>query len=171
MSQILLTVLAVALTLLGERAFNGPRDIRRADERIRNRDEDLRAWIEEEAKALRRASIGLVADRRSRRYEYLRAYERQKLKEQTLKRYGDQLRDAERLVREVQTSEQAHHAFLRMLMRRPTPDLLAPSQEAERVRGFHTTDEERFAATKEKIAKDFGDLAIRQAADEAALRR
>ncbi len=166
MSQVLLTILAVALTLLGERAFNGPRDIRRGDERIRNRDEDLRAWIAREAESLRSAGIGLDLDRRPRKYEYLRAYEKQKLKDQTLKRYGDQLRDAERVVREVRISEQAHHGLLRRLMRRPIPDLLAPALEAERVRGFHSTDDERYEAMREKIFKDF-DGAMSQAGDEA----
>ena len=125
------TLLVVALTLAGERGVNVPRDIRRGDERIRNRDEDLRTWIEDDDKELRQELIRIsVTEARNTVGPDYSVTQYQQAKDQVLHRYRDQLRDAHRLARNVELSEQLPHRLVRRLFKRPVPSLAAPAEKA-----------------------------------------
>lgn len=127
MWEITLIVLTMALTLLGERLVNAPRDVRRNNQRIGNRDEDLSTWIEDEAQVLRRETIRANIQTRPQRYAYLAEFESKQLRNQLLRRYRDQLRDAERVVRDVRASEQLTHQVLRRLLASRSLDWQHPS--------------------------------------------
>lgn len=150
MLEISLIVLTVGLTLLGERLVNAPRDIRRNDQRIGNRDEDLSTWIEDEAEVLRRETIRVNIQRRPQRYAYLAGFEAKQLRDQLLRRYRDQVRDAERVARDVWASEQLAHQVLRRLRGLPIPRLAAPADHAEII--------ERWVSPPERTRINFGKL-------------
>lgn len=162
MIALLYLVLGAVAGLLVQRAYNVPRDIRRHDERIRNRDEDLITWIEDDQKQLRRETITLnIADSRGGGREmppYLVAFQQHQLKDQVLHRYRDQLRDAERVARDVELSEQLPHRLMRRALRWPVPALTAPVVKADAIEGWKTPADEAFKVRLKKISHEFGDL-------------
>jgi hypothetical protein len=122
----------VLLTLVLERAANVPRDIRRNDERVRNRDEDLRTWIEDDDKQLKEEQLRILASESVKSAgPDLSIVLYQQIKDQLIHRYRDQLRDAERIREEVALSEQLLHAIARRLLGRPLPGLTAPTDMAK----------------------------------------
>lgn len=107
-------MITVLLTVLAERAYSVPREIRHNNERIRNRDEDLRTWIEDNRRQVRRefTRIWLAESRRKEGPDYS-VSQCQQVKDEVLHRYRDQLRDAQRVVRDVKLSEQFLHRVVR----------------------------------------------------------
>jgi hypothetical protein len=105
--------------------------IRRNDERIRNRDEDLRTWIGDDDSELRNGYLRiLLAEPVKSAGPDTSLVQYQQLKNEVVHRYRDQLRDAERTVRDVALSEQIPHRLMRRLLRRPMPGLTAPIEKA-----------------------------------------
>lgn len=128
----------VLLTLLAERAANVPRDVRRNDERIRNRDEDLRTWIEDDDKRLKDEHLQILASESVKSSgPDVSIFHYQRAKDQLVHRYRDQLRDAQRTRREVELSEQLLHRLVRRAFRRPLPSLSAPSVMADVLAHWH----------------------------------
>jgi hypothetical protein len=164
MVEVALIVLTVGLTLLGERLVNAPRDIRRNNGRIVNRDEDLATWIEDEAKALRRETIKVNIQKRPQRYAYLGEFETKQLRHQLLRRYRDQLRDAERVMRDVRASEQLPHRVLRRLRGQPIPELASPVDHAETIERWVTPPKQAARINFEKLVGNFGKLGERSVA-------
>lgn len=120
----------VILTLVVERVVNVPRDLRRNDERIRNRDEDLATWIEDtDAELAKQLRVTRAPER-----DFAQAMTGMAttfgLHRDAQHRYRDQRREAERLVRDVQLSEGVAHRAARQVLRRPLPTLNAPSDKA-----------------------------------------
>ena len=145
MSPLLLIVLSIIGTLLAERLWNLPRDIRRNDERIKNRDEDLRTWIEDDDAELRRQHLAVMArEARGSEGPDFSLVEYQRLKDHVAHRYRDQLRDAERTVRDVALSEQLPHRLARGLLHRPLPGLTAPMIKAETIHQWHESPQELY---------------------------
>lgn len=132
MSNMLEAVFIVLLTLVLQKAANVPRDLRRNDERVRNRDEDLRTWIEDDDAQLNQEELRILASEsvKSAGPDYSIALYQQ-VKDQLVHRYRDQLRDAERTRREVALSEQLRHRVARRVLARPLPCLDAPAEMAE----------------------------------------
>lgn len=170
MVEVALIALTVGLTLLGERLVSAPRDIGRNDERIANRDEDLSAWIEDEAKLLRRETIKINIQKRPQRYTYLGEFEVRQLRDQLLRRYRDQVRDAERVVRDVHASEQLPHRVLRRVRGQPIPELVAPVDHAETIERWATPPKQA-RINFEKLVGDFGKLGERSIARPSAQQR
>lgn len=138
MALMLEAALIVLLTLVLERAANVPRDIRRNDDRVRNRDEDLRTWIEDDDKQLKQEQLRILASESVKSAgPDLSIFLYQQAKDQLVHRYRDQLRDAERIRREVVLSEQVPHRILRWFRSRPAPAISAPSDLAETLAHWH----------------------------------
>lgn len=156
MLEISLIVLTVGLTLLGERLVNAPRDIRRNNHRISNRNENLSTWIEDEAEVLRRETIRVNIQRRPQRYAYLAEFEAKQLRDQLLRRYRDQVRDAERVTQDVWASEQLAHQVLRRLRGRPIPRLTAPADHAETIESWVSLPKQNTRINFEKLVGAFG---------------
>lgn len=145
MSPLLLIVFSIIGTLLAERLWNLPRDIRRNDERIKNRDEDLRAWIEDDDAELRQQHLAVMArEARGSEGSDFSLVEYQRLKDQVAHRYRDQLRDAERTARDVALSEQLPHHFARGLLHRPLPELTAPVVKAATIQHWYESPQELY---------------------------
>lgn len=143
MSPLVIAVTSIIGTLLVERLYNVPRDIRRNDELVRNRDEDLRTWIEDDDAALRKQHLLIMAreSRGSTGPDYS-LVEYQQLKDQVAHRYRDQLRDAERTVRDLALSEQLPHRLARRLFRKPLPGLTAPQLQTATLDHWHESPQE-----------------------------
>jgi hypothetical protein len=142
-SPLLIALISIIGTLLVERLYNVPRDIRRNDELISNRDEDLRTWIEDDDAELRKQHLVIMAReaRKSAGPDYS-LVEYQQLKDQVAHRYRDQLRDAERTVRDLALSEQLPHRFARRFLRKPLPELTAPQLKAATLDHWHESPED-----------------------------
>jgi hypothetical protein len=111
--------------------YHLPVVIRRNDERIRNRDEDLRTWIQDDDAELRKGHLRiLLAEPVKSAGPNTSLVQYQQLKNEVVNRYRDQLRDAERTVRDVALSEQMPHRLMRRLLRKPLPGLMAPTVKA-----------------------------------------
>ena len=140
MSDVPLIVATVVITLLAERSYVVPRDLRRNDERIRNTDEDLRTWIEDNRILVRRDFLRIWAAEARRKsgpdYSVGRC---QKVKTEVLLRYRDQLRDAERVVSDVRLSEQFPHRLWRHMIGRPVPCLISPTEKANAIADWETS--------------------------------
>lgn len=118
------------LLLLGW-LYHLPVVIRRNDERIENRDEDLRTWIEDDDAELRNGYLRIVLTERAKAAgPDTSLVQYQQLKKDVVHRYRDQLRDAERAVRDVALSEQMPHRLMRRLLGKPFPSLRAPNVKA-----------------------------------------
>jgi hypothetical protein len=118
------------LLLLGW-LYHLPVVIRRNDERIRNRDEDLRTWIENDDAELRDGHLRiLLGERVKSAGPDVSLVQYQQLKNEVVHRFRDQLRDAERTVRDVALSEQIPHRLMRRLLRKPLPGLMAATVKA-----------------------------------------
>ena len=138
MAPMLEAALIVLLTLVLERAANVPRDIRRNDDRVRNRDEDLRTWIEDDDRQLKQEQLRILASESVKSAgPDLSIFLYQQAKDQLVHRYRDQLRDAERIRREVVLSEQVPHRILRWFRSRPLPTISAPHDVAETLAHWH----------------------------------
>jgi len=150
MSDLPLIVITVLLTVLAERSYNVPREIRRNNERIRNRDEDLRTWIEDDRKQVRRevTRIHVAESRRTDDGPDYSVSQIQRVKNDVLHRYRDQRRDAERVVRDVELSEQLPHRLVRRIASRPVPDLAAPGEKADVIAGWETSAEDQMRSAK-----------------------
>jgi hypothetical protein len=148
--DVLLILTTVLLTLLVERGYTVPRDIRRNDERIVNRDEDLRAWIVENRKLVRRDFLRIwAAEARKKDGPDYSVSQCQKVKNEVLQRYQDELRDSEREVRDVWLSEQLPHRLWRHITRRSIPDLMAPTERAHTIAEWETSAEDSMKAGEE----------------------
>lgn len=131
-------VVIVLLTLILERAANVPRDIRRSDAHIRNRDEDLRTWIEDDDRHLKTEHLRILASESVKSAgPDLSILLYQQAKDQLVHRYRDQLRDAERARGEIVLSEQVLHRLARRILARPVPVLSAPSDMSEVLAHWH----------------------------------
>lgn len=158
MSPFLIAIVSIIGAFLVERLYNVPRDIRRNDELIRNRDEDLQTWIEDNDAELRKQHLAILAReaRKSAGPDYS-LVEYQQLKNQIVHRYRDQWRDAERTIRDLALSEQLPHRLARLLLRKPLPELGAPRLKAATLDHWHEPSEDM--------------LHIREALREAAEQR
>lgn len=135
----------VLLTLALERVVNVPRDIRRDDERIRNRDEDLQSWIEDDDKRLKQEQLRILASESVKSAgPDLSAVLYQQARDQLVHRYRDQLRDAERIRREVELSEQLLHGIARRVLGRPLPGFTAPNEMAKVLDHWHEQPDDLF---------------------------
>jgi hypothetical protein len=136
--------------LLAERSYTVPRDLRRNNERIRNRDEDLRTWIEDNRKLVRRDFIRIwSAEARRKSGPDYSVSQCQKVKTEVLQRYRDQLRDAERVVRDVKLSEQLPHRLWRHITGKPVLGLSSPSEKADTVADWETSAEDDLKGAEE----------------------
>jgi hypothetical protein len=106
--HVLEALLLIVATLVGERIINVPRDVRRNDEMLRNRDGDLRTWIEDDNDWLER-EMHAVDQAAADQYRYLVPYRQQQLKDEVRRRSRDQRRDADRIFRSVGLSEEIFH--------------------------------------------------------------
>ncbi|HXS33031.1 MAG TPA: hypothetical protein VN758_04555 [Solirubrobacterales bacterium] len=151
MLGVALIVITVLFTVLAERIYNVPREMRRNNERIRNRDEDLRTWIEDDRKQARREviRIHLAESRRTDDGPDYSVSQIQRVKDEVLHRYRDQLRDAERVVRDVRLSEQLPHRLARRIFGKAVPDLTAPTEKANVIADWETSAEDEMASAKE----------------------
>lgn len=156
MSPLLIALTSIIGTLLVERLYNVPRDIRRNDELVRNRDEDLQTWIEDDDAELRKQHLVIMAReaRKSAGPDYS-LVEYQQLKDQVAHRYRDQLRDAERTVRDLALSEQLPHRLARRLLREPLPELTAPQLKVATLDHWHESpkDMHQFSEKLREVAE------------------
>jgi hypothetical protein len=130
------------LLLLGW-VYHLPVVIRRNDERITNRDEDLRTWIEDDDAELRNGHLRiLLAEQVKSAGPDTSLIQYQQLKNEVVHRYRDQLRDAERTVRDVALSEQMPHRLMRRLLRKPLPGLRAPIVKASTLDHWHQSPDD-----------------------------
>lgn len=133
----------IMLTLIVDRGANVFRDIRRNNQSIRDRDEDLSTWIADDKKEARRETLRIyVAEARKTEGPDYSVSQIQGIKNQVLHRYRDQLRQAERTVRNVELTEQMHHRLVRRLTRNPVPGLTAPSTQAQTIAEWETSAQE-----------------------------
>jgi hypothetical protein len=150
MPDVLLIVTTILLTLLAERSYTVPRDIRRNDERIINQDEDLRTWIADNRKLVRRDFLRIWATEARRKdgpdYSVSQC---QKVKNEVLQRYRDELRGTERVVRDVCLSEQLPHRLWRRITHRSVPELMAPIERAHTIAEWETSAEDDLKAAEE----------------------
>jgi hypothetical protein len=159
-----ISVAGGAGALLIERAFNLPRDIRRHNTRIRNRDADLRTWIEDDNDKLFEAEMATIARARRRgRNRKLVAAERAGLRREVRHRYRDQLCEAKRVVQDVRDSEQLWHGIARWLAHKPIPDLTAPAEKAEVIARWDRTMNEGLASDRriDELIKSASEAAAR----------
>lgn len=133
----------IVLTLAVDRGANVFRDIRRNNQSIRDRDEDLTTWIEDDKKQVRLETIRIhAAEARKTKGPDYSVSQIQGVKNQVLQRYRDQLRGAERTVCGVELSEQIHHRLVRRLTKRPIPGLTAPSTQGRTIAEWETSAKE-----------------------------
>lgn len=158
----------VVLTLVVDRGANVFRDIRRNNQTIRDRDEDLTTWIEDDKKEARRETLRVyVAEARKTEGPDYSVSQIQGIKNQVLQRYRDQLRQTERTVRNVEVNEQMHHRLVRRLTRNPVPGLTAPSTQAQTIAEWETSaqedhnDAEAMRASAEKKRAEHGKPPLR----------
>lgn len=120
-----------AAAVLLKRLLDMPGEIRRNDERVRNRDEDLARWISDDDRFIERECHDKlqVANAAGVASGGFPAQSRRKITAHALHRYRDQVVDAERVVRDVRISERTIHRVLRKLWRRPVPTLGAPERQ------------------------------------------
>lgn len=150
-------VFIVLLTLVLERAANVPLDIRRHDAHVRNRDEDLRSWIEDDDRQLKAEHLRILASESVKSAgPDLSIFLYQQAKDQVVQRYRDQLRDAERTRLEIVLSEQVLHRIVRRVLTRPVPSLSAPSNMEEVLAHWRERPEDLFDTS----------LALREAAEQ-----
>jgi hypothetical protein len=160
---LLLIVGAVASVVIG-RGYNVPRDVRRNDTRIRNADEDLATWVEDEDKGQRLALIQSIQERQEASRKGTPDYsltQLQKAKNEVLHRYRDQRRTAERLVAEIEDDEQLPHRLWRKARNRPVLQLTTPREKAEKVANWEQTAKELDEETQKLRAN------LEQAAEES----
>jgi len=151
MADLPLIVITVLVTILAERATLVPREIRRNNERIRNRDEDLRCWLEDRRKHVRREflRIWMVEAKRIDDGPDYSVSQCQKVKDEALHDYREQLREAQRVVRDVSLSEQLLHRAMRRLSNQPILDLMSPSEKAKLIAEWETSAAENRRAAEE----------------------
>jgi hypothetical protein len=141
---LLLIIGAVASVVIG-RGYNVPRDTRRNDARIRNADEDLATWIEDEVKGQRSALTRAIYERQEANRKGTPDYSRvqlQQAKNDVLHRYRDQRRAAERLVVQIENDEQLPHRLWRKARSRPVPPLTTPDEKSKEIAEWEQTAEE-----------------------------
>lgn len=135
--------IVIVLTLVADRGANVFRDIRRNSQSIRDRDEDLTTWIEDDKKLVRLETIRVhAAEARKTEGPDYSVSQIQGIKNQVLQRYRDQLRQAKRTVRDVELAEQIHHRLVRRITKRPIPGLTAPTTQARTIAEWETSAEE-----------------------------
>lgn len=134
----------IVLTLVVDRGANVFRDIRRNNQTIRDRDEDLATWIADDKKEARRETLRvyLAEARKTEGGPDYSVSQIQGIKNQVLQRYRDQLRQTERTVRNVEVNEQMHHRLVRRLTRNPVPGLMAPIAQAQTIAEWETSAQE-----------------------------
>jgi hypothetical protein len=129
-------VIGIVLALAGLKyLWDVPREVRPHDRKVRNRNDDLVNWIDDTKRDLRRELIGQALRHvRSQQVQlppYLRAYQKQKAKDEVVKRLGDQVRDANRYREEIELGEQLPHRLWRRLpWGSPLPQLTALVEKA-----------------------------------------
>lgn len=160
MEALLLLIVGAVASLLIQRAYNVPRDVRRNDTRIRHSDEDLATWIEDEDKGQRLALIRSIQERQDAHRKGTPDYsltQLQKAKNEVLHRYRDQRRTAERLVAEIEDDEQLPHRLWRKAQSRPVPPLSTPQEKAKKIGEWEQTAEELEEETQKLrvYAEDF----------------
>lgn len=159
-------LLLIVATLAADRMINVPRDVRRNDEMLRNRSEDLSTWIEDEDRWLknefievrRAAAFESVREQIGRRNAWVIPYRHEQLKDGLRHRYRDQLRDAERVFRSVALTEETGHHIYRRVRGRPVPALDAPTRQTKILEDWNERAESQ-EQVQERIAAEFGDLA------------
>jgi hypothetical protein len=171
-SQVGFILLSVLLAMLAERAYSAPRDVRRNEQRIQRRDEDLWAWIAKEDEALRSRVEKLAL--RVVKLNYPEVVESSQIevwgptfyppKKDVLNRFRDQLQDTARVLADVEASEQLHHRIARRILRRPLLRLDAPRSMREVVQRWEgpiTEDEQVIGAMAR--AREIGQRPLAQA--------
>jgi hypothetical protein len=150
MTELPMIVITVLLTLVVERCYSVPRDIRQNNERIQNRDEDLRCWLEETRMQVRRDHLRIWAREAPETdgYDYS-VSECSKVKKDALQRYQEQLREAERAIREVQLSEQLPHRAFRKVRGDAIPGLVPPSERTATIIEWEKSPEEDLKEAEE----------------------
>lgn len=128
-------VLSAVIALFGKRVLDVPGEVRQHDARIRNRDEDLATWIADDDQTVsrRHAELKQSAFVQSGIHAHLARSEMRRLHGKVQHRYRDQLREAARLVREIEVSERLSHRLYRFATRQPLPRLQAPDNQRERL--------------------------------------
>jgi len=154
--HLLEALLLVLATLAGERVINVPRDVRRNDEMLRNRDEDLCTWIEDDNDWLKQ-EMQAVEQAAADQYRYLVPNRQQQLKDAVRRRYRDQRRDADRAVRAVALSEEIFHHLYRHLARRPMPVMTAEDSMRDTL-DIWSQPVETFDQKVARIGHQFGEL-------------
>jgi hypothetical protein len=115
------------------RLIKVPGSVHRNDELVRNRNEDLRTWVQDDDRAME-ADIGakiLLAHEAGVGYGGAPAQIRAKVTSIFEHRYRDQLRTAERIAREVRLGEGLPHRMFRRMRGKPYVLLTAPNEVAE----------------------------------------
>ncbi|HET8815713.1 MAG TPA: hypothetical protein VFM51_12275 [Solirubrobacterales bacterium] len=150
MPEVLLIVTPALITFLVGRSYTVPSDVRRNDERIINRDEDLGTWIADNRRLVRRDFLRIwAAEARRKDGPDYSVSQCQKVKNEVLRRYRDELRDSERVVRDVWLAEQLPHRLWRRIIRRPVPELMAPIERAHTIAEWETSAEDALKAAEE----------------------
>jgi hypothetical protein len=130
---ILYAVITAVMTAAFLHWLNVPATVRAHDELVRNRDEDLLTWVQDddrrlegeiEEKVARVAAAGAGLGGAPIQV-------REKLTAQAEHSYRDQRRAAQRAVREARQREGVAHRLYRRLSGNPFPSLTAPDQVAD----------------------------------------
>ena len=168
MPDLLIVVVTALVTVLAERLYSVPREVRQNGQRIQNRDEDLLCWLEDRRKQVRGEfiRIWLAEARRTEGPDYS-VSQCQKVKDEALHAYRAELRDVERVVQDVALREQVAHRFVRRVSKNPIPALAAPLTKARTLADWETSAEdsrkraERLRAAAEGRRREAGKPPLR----------
>lgn len=142
----LMAIIAAVVRILvaAGRSYQVPRRVRLHDERVGNRNEDLRCWLEETQKQVRREFLRIWAAeaRRADDGPDFSVSQCQKVKKDALSRYETELRDAQRVIRNVDLHEHLLHRLVRRFTKRPIPELTAPEEHSRALAEWETSAED-----------------------------
>ncbi|MFN8161371.1 MAG: hypothetical protein U0R52_10065 [Solirubrobacterales bacterium] len=116
-----------------------PRRIRRNDQAIRDRDDDLARWIEDDRQDYRRELIRIIIGKQNGTIQPRYAdSQHEAARKQVLRRYENEARAAERLRSDLALTEHWPHRLVRWALGRPMPELTAPKTHAETIKQWRT---------------------------------
>ena len=164
-------VIGIILALLGLNAlWNVPRQVRLHDRLVENRNENLRNWIADVNSDLRIELAGVTSEHLRAKEEwpiYLRIGQRQRAKNEVIKRLTDQTREAKQYRDQIELSEGFEHRLWRRTpWSRPLPELTALDEKADVIEKWREEVTEEEVEEAERYGKT-----IRKAAERLATPR
>jgi hypothetical protein len=135
-------VIGTVLALLGLNAlWNVPRQVRLHNRQIEYRNENQAQWIEDVDRDLSKQMTHLTGKHIGGNNEwprYLRIWEKQKAKDEVIKRLTDQQRDSKQYRDEIELSEGWEHTLWRRLAGKPLPELTVGGDKAAIIEKWNT---------------------------------